>query len=57
VVYTQACARSTGVPVPADPAPFVEYPATPIDAARMALVNLIAGAPAVVLGQHIDERV
>jgi hypothetical protein len=39
IVYTQACARAAGVDVPADPAPMVEYPATAVDIARLALAG------------------
>jgi len=44
VVYTQACARAAGVPVPVDPAPMTEYPTTPIDLAWVVLANIAAAA-------------
>jgi hypothetical protein len=42
VVYTQACARTAGVTVPADSAPMSEYPATALDRAEDLLAAAVA---------------
>jgi hypothetical protein len=39
VVYTQAVARAASVVVPVDPAPMAEYPAAPLELARMVLAD------------------
>ena len=40
IVYTQACARAAGIPVPADPEPAAEYPVTSLAFASLALAAI-----------------
>jgi hypothetical protein len=55
IVYTQACARAAGVDVSTDPGPWTEYPATPVDVARLALAAIVA-APFVGISRELPVR-
>jgi hypothetical protein len=58
VVYTQACARAACVEVPIDPAPVTEYPAAPVERARVVLADAeISASFKATPGDHLHPRI
>lgn len=56
IVFTQASARAAGVAVPVDPAPWTEFPATPVDVARRALAAAALGGQAPALCSELSTE-